>query len=164
MSVLYGLTTLDHHSEMVDEEWLEAIGFRLPANPRPSRYPTEDELRVVLDSLDGYRVSYHIDEYEFFADITSTNDPDCPDYIGVRLSRPLRDEHPTLVFENGSDRTVLMIAEKLTHTCGPMILDNGYNGAPVLVTPGIDMDVALKDWLRLSDIIDELTSHSEWRS
>jgi len=161
---LYGVTTLEHFAEMTRSDWLEAVGFTLPANPLPSRYPTEEELRKVLDSLDGYSASYQIDAYTCFADVTSAQDRDGPQYIGVRLTKPLRDEHPTLAFEKGSDRLVLMIVEKLSHVCGPLVLDSDLDGAPVLVTPGIDIDSALEGWLALAERIQALTSGGRWHS
>ena len=53
----------------------EAFGITIAGDQAPSRYPTPREIRAILDQLDGYAVTYHVDAYTWWTDIVDAMDP-----------------------------------------------------------------------------------------
>lgn len=106
----------------------------------PSRWPTQDELRGVLDALDGYDVSYrnnadggwdaeivdHVHGYEGMSASIWTKrcaaDAPCP----FQLHKP----HLELAMQ---------ILERLSHGCGPFALLSGLDMRAVVVTANRDV-------------------------
>ena len=160
MGVLYFVTPLDQLAAKVSKSWLNAIGFTVPPVISPSRNPTAREVRAVLEALDGYVITYYIDEWTWVADVVNSTKPDGPDWTIVHLSHFEGDENQPapMFFEKGSEELIVRIVEQLSQLCGPLVLDNDIDGAPLLVTPGIDPGVALKQWWSISERIEKLTS------
>ncbi len=100
--------------------WLRSCGIELPSPLPPSRDPTPDELRAVLDHLVGCRVEYTVAEDEFDADVSNTADESdgaviWVNYKGGPKDQPL--EH--IFFHRGSKEMVLRIVGGLARLCGP---------------------------------------------
>jgi hypothetical protein len=49
-------------------------------------------------------------------------------------------------FHKGSPELAVLIVEKLTHVCGPLVLVLDVDGTPLLVTAGIDPCQSVEKW------------------
>jgi hypothetical protein len=166
MGVLYLVTPLVQFAEQANKPWLDAIGFTVPANAPTGRNPTAKEVRAVLESLSGYAITYHIDEWTWVANVVNVAKPDGPDWTTVHLSRFEGNEsEPTSVFfAKGSEELIVKIVEQLSQFCGPLVVDNDISGAPLLVTPDIDSSAAIRQWWSISERTEKLTSKGDLHS
>lgn len=141
MGVLYSVFRLGEHEEMAS--WLRSFGIACP--PGHSRYPTVDELRHVLDQLEGYATEYSIDRLgHWYASVYGPHDAHAflvvPDYHGA-------DDRPhAFHFEKGSKEVNLLILKQLAEICGPLVIVPDTGSDPIVVTPDLDIDQAIQVW------------------
>ena len=148
MGVQYDVIPLGYVHDDYDLTWLEEFGISLPEGVPPSRFPTPREIRGILDQLEGYRTIYTVDLYAWAADIAERAGPEHGHWTTLYVQGFEGDEdqpHP-LFFAKGSEELIIRIVEQLAQICGPLIIDNDVDGAPVLVTAGMSVEVALSAW------------------
>jgi hypothetical protein len=124
--------------------WLAEFGIAMPADATASRYPTPDEIRAVLDALPACRVTYDVGGGRWDARIVEDGPPGgahatvwLTDYHGDD-DRP----HP-IGFHKGWSELNLAILRALTAVTGPLVYVSASSGAPILVTPDLDIAAAL---------------------
>jgi hypothetical protein len=52
-----------------------------------------------------------------------------------------------VTFHKGSPELAVLIAERLTRVCGPLVLIEANDAQPLVVRPGIDAERAVSVWL-----------------
>jgi hypothetical protein len=147
MGVMYVVIALlpEHRDEI--EAWLRSLDIACPEGE--GRYPSLQELRAVLDHLDGYAISYSTDPVflgNWYADIVRADQRDgnwalivANDYNGNET-----DTHE-FYFERGAPRVMLPILQRLVTACGPLILLPDTGALPVVVTSELDLDQAVHE-------------------
>ena len=160
MGILYSIESVGQYIQDAGENWLSRIGFTVPREITFGRMPTTRDLRIALDALDGYQIRYVVDDCSWTADVIESSESALPDRTTLRLSNYSGDEGQpqSVVLEKGSELLVIRIGELMSHTCGPLVVDNDMNGAPLLITSGTDLQIALQEWREISQRIQELTS------
>jgi hypothetical protein len=113
------------------------------------RNPSPVELRAVLDELSDYDVQYSVSENNWQADIRARR--------GIPLFRPTsllcvvdytgdESESHLVCLESGDMYLNLLIAERLSRTCGPLLIIPDTGTLPLLVTPGSDPTELIRNW------------------
>lgn len=139
------------HRHAFAVETLRAHEMEAPAVTEASRNPSPQELRSVLDDLDGYAAMYTVSAGNWQAEVQATS--------GLRLFRRgtlvsavgfTGDEGRPHVFyfEGGEARLNVRIGERLSRVCGPLYLFPDTGARPILVTAGLDPAEAVKVWER----------------
>ena len=123
---------------------LERFGMTPPPASRPGRYPSPREARAVLDSFTGYTTSYEVTQDWWNAWIQSVTDE--YDRTCLSFGKWSGDEDsPSLCyFDKGNTDLIVKVTERLTHFCGPLVIDTDAPGIPVIVTPGMTAAEARK--------------------
>ena len=130
-------------------ECLRTYGMVPPSVPGPSREPSPQDLRTVLDALPGYATDYLASPGNWQASVKATT--------GLRLFRPgtlitvvdfQGDEaRPHLFyFDKGEPTLNILIVERLSRLCGPLFVFPDTGARPLLVAPGIDPRDAVQVW------------------
>jgi hypothetical protein len=127
---------------------LRSFGMTPPPPSGPSRNPSLQELRAVLDELAGYTTSYSLSPGNWQASVEAT--------AGFRLFRretlisvvgyPVDETAPHLFYFEGDARLNILIVERLSRLCGPLFVFPDTGARPVLVTPGLDPREAIRVW------------------
>ncbi len=135
--------------------WLVEIGLPYPTPLPESRFPTLGELKAVVKQLDGCRTTVTsssmntvdfevVDQRGYDAGWSTT-------IWGRTLSdearKPHDDDRVEFSFHKGNPELAVIIIEKLTHVCGPLLLVSDADCRPLLVVPGLDPIKAVEEWL-----------------
>jgi len=128
---------------------LRSFGMAPPPPSGPSRNPSPQELRTVLDELAGYRTSYSVGPGNWQASVDAiAGFPlfrretliSVVDYSG-------QETVPHLFYFEGDPRLNILIVERLSRLCGPLFVFPDTGARPVLVTPGLDPRDAVRVWI-----------------
>jgi hypothetical protein len=137
--------------------WLRENGLLAPSPLPESRLPTLGELKAVVDQLGGYKSSVGLSK------ITKTVDIEVVDQRGYqagwsttvwaskwndRTKPPEDGDTVEFNFHKGSPELAVIIVERLTRICGPLILIDTSGSRPLLVTAGLDPPQAVEQWLK----------------
>lgn len=144
MGVIYTVIPLpDEKDEIV--AWLHSLGVSCPVGE--GRYPSIQELRSVLDHLDGYTIRYSTGQGHWYADVSQTGrvTSDWAFLVVSDYSGNDADSHE-FWFERGSPLVMMLILQQLARACGPLILLPDTGDLPLVVTPELDLDQALHAW------------------
>ena len=141
------IPVLGQHRDEI-ETWLSSLDVACPEGV--GRYPSLQELRAVLDHLDGYTVSYSTDRAlpgHWYADIVQADQED-GDWAYIVVNDYTGDETATAEFwfERGAPRVMLRILQQLASVCGPLMLVPDSGALPVVVTPDLDLGQSLLVW------------------
>jgi hypothetical protein len=115
--------------------------MRAVQNPETSstdRRPTPREVVQVLQGIAGYEatITANRDSGEWHATIQSC-DPGNPSWTALRISDYRDDDSPhDLCFHKGFPEVVLLVVERLTRFCGPLVVVNDSGSSPTVVRPG----------------------------
>ncbi|KAA3647888.1 MAG: hypothetical protein DWQ07_02560 [Chloroflexi bacterium] len=128
-------------------EWIEDWGLSLPYYERESRNPTPNEVRKVLNKLDGITENFRVDDKTWGAYIEDSNGQrmayiNCDDFQGDE------NEPSRLSFDGDSNALFcLRVVQQLTNVCGPlaMVITTG-SGDPVIITPDTSPEDAFNTW------------------
>jgi hypothetical protein len=154
MGILFEAISVPEYIERVGREWVNTIGLALPMVIPSSRNPTANDVRGVLNTLEGYEIKYHVDEWSWMADITGSE----YEYMNLYLFDFDGDEDQPkrISAKTSSDILFLEIVERLSLVCGPLVAYNDIDNAPFLITPNIDLYTARQHWRDMSDRIEAL--------
>jgi len=159
MGVSYSATPVNEFAKQADTAWLKAIGIELPIPIPPGRRPTAREIRGVLETSPNLRVGYQVEEWRWTADVTSTANTDDQTFVSLSDFEGDEDQPLRVVFDKGSEQLIIQIAKGLSQLCGPLILDNDVDGAPLLVNPDTEIVTAQKGWWIVSQKIAYLSAN-----
>jgi hypothetical protein len=120
-----------------------------PPSSGLSSNPSPLELRTVLDDLPGHTTDYFVSPDNWQASVEAVT--------GLRLFRPSTlitvvdfrgdETMPHLFYFDGGDPKLnVLVAERLSRLCGPLLVFPDTGARPLLVTPGIDPTDAVKVW------------------
>jgi hypothetical protein len=122
----------------------------LPKSPsEPGRNPTPNELREVLDGLQGYTIEYMVsmDNWQAVVEakkgfplFRSTALVDVIDFQGDEM------EPHVICFEKGDLNLNILLVERLSRKCGTLLIVPDTGAKPFIVSPGMDHQDAIKDW------------------
>lgn len=153
MGVSYLSFTLNEETA----NWLRENGLPAPSPFPNSRLPTYGELKAVVDQLEGYRSRVRQSK------VTKTVDIAVVDQRGYqagwyttvwaskwndRTQPPEDSDTAEFSFHKGDPERAVVIVERLTHFCGPLVLIDTSGSRPLLVTVGIDPIQAVEQWLK----------------
>jgi len=133
--------------------WLRSLGIACPT--AQGRYPTLQELRAVLDHLDGFTVRYSTGPEHWSADIVEEGRGGCAgdgestyDWAYLVVGNFHNDETrpQSVYFDPGAPRLMLMILRRLAAVCGPQLLLPTGGELPVVVTADLDVESTLTTW------------------
>ena len=146
-------------SFLLNEEianWLLENNVAIPSTLPESRFPTLLELMSVVEQLDGYTVTMTLSNATNTAEYRSGRPAGLLCWVvnydlGLQTGRQPRPpevgDTVQFNFHKGSPELAVVIAEKLTRYCGPLVLIRDLDASPLLVTIGIDPQKALEKWL-----------------
>jgi hypothetical protein len=115
------------------------------------RYPILQELRAVLDHLDGYTVSYNTSARgNWDAKIVPADQGD-DEWVFIEVNNYTGNETDAHDYDfsfaqRGDMRLILLILQRLARVCGPLMVLEDTGALPVVVTPDLDPDQALLRW------------------
>lgn len=138
--------------------WLEENGLPLPEGADRSRLPTVAEIRRVLEALPDYQVEYHVTTGEhgcWEADVSWAEAPDRGPWTNLQVLNFTADESvpAELCFSRGSPEVVVLILERISRLCGPFVLVDDSAMVPLIVSPSMCIEHALRDWdARIDDV------------
>ena len=149
MGVAYNIISAGAvHQYPLAVQGLRSFGMAPPPPSDPSRNPSPQELRAVLDELAGYSTSYSLSPGNWQASVEAT--------AGFRLFRretlisvvgySVDEAAPHLFYFEGDARLNILIVERLSRLCGPLFVFPDTGARPVLVTPGLDPRDAIRVW------------------
>jgi hypothetical protein len=145
MGVLSIVFPLSHQQEEL-VSWLHSLHLACP--PGEGRYPTLEELRLVLDHLDGYTTRYSAGLSHWYAEVFPTDQVTSSDSASIVVNdyhNNDADPHE-FCFERGSPHVMLLILQRLARLCGPLILLADTGALPVVVTADLNLDQTLQEW------------------
>jgi hypothetical protein len=133
MGVLYTVVPLD--DEIAD--YLRDCGGAVPNANRPARNPTPGEIRAVCDALRGQLVQYNVNPGSYWqAVVEGATDPNSEPWTLLNISKFSGSEeepHP-IWFEKGWPSLILNILQRLSVSCGPLVVIPDTGEAPIAVT------------------------------
>jgi len=142
MSIDYGVHPLDPENQDF-RDWLNAEGVDFPTVK--SRFPTLNELLVILNTFKGLAVSVDMSH----GVLISLGDPQNLNHgFALMLGNIIADGYYDFYFWQGKNQemTMALILKKLSVFCGPLVLREGYGGTPMLITQDTDLEIALQEW------------------
>ena len=119
-------------------EWLDREGIAHPASSALDRRPTPREVAEVLRDLPGFAatITASSESGEWDAMIEAC-DPADPSWTVLRIRNYGDDDAPhDLCFHKGFAEVVLLVVERLTRFCGPLVVVNDTGSPPIVVRPG----------------------------
>jgi|GEM_PF-1249117 len=134
--------------------WLHDFGIVLPSSTE-SRFPTLREIYFVLEHLEDCTFDSANDYFtggtHWEADIIKR---DCFDDQGVGewanlcvMNYQGNDDTPlAFYFRKGFVRLMILIVQRLTEICGPLVIVQNSGYIPLLVTPETDIDQVVQTW------------------
>ena len=137
MGVLYVTVLLDDDTR----RWLESEGIACPARDTPSRWPTPSELRATLADMSGYDVSYRDNtDGGWDAEIVDSERGFGGLHATIWTKQLAGDDVPApFSFHKPSVELALVILERLSRVCGPLVLVDSSAMVPAVITPGCDV-------------------------
>jgi hypothetical protein len=120
--------------------WLADEQVACPKVGSPSRWPTADELRAILGSLDGCRVEYTSGTDGWDASVYDLSDREEWPAVVLWVKQPGSDEAPVdFHFYKPHDCVLaLRIAQRVARLCGPLMVVEPGHMLPVVVTADSD--------------------------
>ncbi len=146
MSVLYTpIPASEFLTREDDKVWLQHFHLTLPTDIEQGRYPTPNEIKTVLDGLDGFAAEYSIGSRTWQIEVFEPNNRKQGVWTEIVVLDFFRREGEKNTphefhFDRGDRQLVVRILEKLARICGPFILvTNGVD--PILVMPSAPLSV-----------------------
>lgn len=145
MGVLYVVIPLLPEQKDEMGVWLHSLGIACPEGE--GRYPSIQELRSVLEHLEGYTIHYSTGSGHWYADVAQTDqvNSDWASLVVNDYSGNDADSH-AFYFERGAPPLMLLILQRLVSICGPQLLLPDTGALPLVVTPELDLHQALHVW------------------
>lgn len=142
MGVLHVVLPLLPEEKDELEVWLHSLGLACPEGE--GRYPSIEELRAVLEHLEGYTIHYSTGSSHWSAEVAQADqlNGDWAYLVVKDYSGNDTDSH-SFCFERGAPPLMLLIVQRLASICGPQILLPDTGDLPVVVTPELDLHQAL---------------------
>jgi hypothetical protein len=155
MGELYVVMPLNDPKNFSDAQgiiaWLRSLGIACPT--ATSRFPTLQELRAVLDHLEGFTVRYSTGPGHWSADIVEEGWDGCDGessydwaYIVAGTFRGDETRPQSFYFDPGAPRLMHMILRHLAAVCGPQLLLPTEDELPLVVTADLDVQDTLAAW------------------
>ncbi len=140
MSVLYTPIPASEFFTREDERiWLQHFHFTLPTDIGQGRYPTPNEIQIILEGLEDFTTEYIKGSRTWQIEVFESNNREqgtwteivVLDFFGKEGEKNTPHE---FYFDRGDRQLAVRILEKLARICGPFILvTNGLD--PMLVMP-----------------------------
>lgn len=134
--------------------WLHEFGIALPSTSE-SRFPTLREICFVLDHLEGCTFDSATDYFtggtHWEADIIErdgSEDQRIEEWANLCVMNYQGNDDTPLAFyfRKGFVRLTILIVQRLTQICGPLVIVLNSSFIPLLVTPETDIDQAIQAW------------------
>lgn len=116
-------------------QWLDEQEVAYP--PTPSRFPTGAEIKAIVSGLKGHSVKVNDNglHASWQALITPKDDGVDPEWAVLTVSDFSGDDLPQqLYFEKGHERLIIEILQRLTTSCGPLVLIDDAGGEPAVIS------------------------------
>jgi hypothetical protein len=157
MGELYVVMPLSDPTDFLDAQgitaWLRSLEIACPS--ACGRFPTLQELRAVLDHLEGFTIHYNTGPGHWSADIVEEGRDGCDGessydwaYIVADTFDGDETRPQSFYFDPGAPRLMLMILRYLAAVCGPQLQLPTESGLPVVVTADLDLQDTLAAWPR----------------
>lgn len=148
MGVLYSPIPLQIFRDHDALDWLEENGIRSDVFDKASRYPTQREIRHVLDTWPEYKVEYSACGDAEIKDAVKGYDGMSTTLRIIRKDNPQCDEDQPcdFYFSKGWPELNLEILKRLAAICGPFIFIADSSGIPALVEPDTDPETVWRAW------------------
>lgn len=140
MSIDHGVLPFDPDDQDFCS-WLQSEGIDFPE--MKGRFPTLDELTNVLHTFAGLTVN--VDQGT--TTVVSLGKPEEPGFA-LMLGEVTTAGYYDFFFWGWRNEklTMVEILKRLSVVCGPLVLREQYSSTPVLITPDIDLVLALQEW------------------
>ncbi len=115
--------------------WLKRFGPTIPPRVEDNRFPTPNEIRDVLEELEGYTIDYFINSQTWQATISHPIRPEWAAIVVLNFSGASEEEDlpHDFYFERGWPELITVILEHIARKCGPFVLiENGEKYSIVL--------------------------------
>lgn len=143
-------------------DWAQKCEVPVSLDIPDGRMPTDTDVKAVMESFDGYTVTFGGSEEHPHIQVDSIEMVDWyyedPDPVmnralgGPRRSpkqwvtiRPIQGKTHSLSFD-GHSALVFRIAQELTHRCGPLAIFDSSDGIPVFFLPEAESPIWKEPW------------------
>ena len=148
---------VSHFVMALDDEtadWLAENGTQRPSPLPESRLPSLREVKAAVGHLEGHVVQVRDAGAVHAVDIDVADDRDprgrCTTIWTKRADevpeQPGDDDSVRLTFHKGHPELAVLVVERLTHVCGPLVLVRDVDACPLLVEKGTDPRQAVEGW------------------
>ena len=115
--------------------WLQSLEPAYPEVLTQGRYPTPQEVRMILDGLSDHVVEYTINDQTLRVTISQASSEMWASLVIMDYNRAEDENSPhEFYFEKGWSELVLEILDKLSEICGPLVLVPHSGDKPTLVS------------------------------
>jgi hypothetical protein len=143
MGVLYVVVPLDTEAAA----WLDSEGIGHPQPSPENRNPTREEIVEVLSELPDYKFDVRCENGSWYADVSCAMSPSTGPWteIVVRDYRSSDQPHG-ISFTKGWLEIILLVTERLTRYCGPLVITDDSCALPYLVQPGMVVERMIAEY------------------
>lgn len=128
-------------------EWLNSSSVTHPPLLATFRNPTPAEIESVLASFSDYTYVVRQNSGHWYAEVSWAKEPSSGpwteitvmDFQGADVPQPFH-------FTKGWIEIIMLVTERLTHICGPLVMADGGNGTPYLVQPGKNLQTLIDEY------------------
>jgi len=138
-------------NDEVTMEWLDKEGVPHPPASTAFRFPTPREIECVLAGLCDYtyEVRRDLETGTWYANAVWKDDPSNGPWTEIAICDYRDDDLPDRFhFTKGWQEVIFLIAEHLTHICGPLAIADGSSAIPYLVMPGATVSTMIDEYNR----------------
>ncbi len=138
MGTLYIVVPLNDESAV----WLRSEGVFHPPFSAKNRNPTPREIETVLAGLPDYKfeISRNRERRTWYADVSWAQNPAEGPWTEIAIRDYRDDDLPhEFYFTRGWLEIILLVTERLSHFCGPLVITDDSCTLPYLVRPGMTL-------------------------
>ena len=129
--------------------WLDSEGVSRPSLSAEYRNPTPREIEHALGSLAGYKyeIRRNLEQRTWYADISWAQNPSKGPWTEIVIRDYRADDVPhEFSFSKGWLEVIFLVIERLSRTCGPIVITDDSCALPYLVRPGMALETMINEY------------------
>jgi len=129
--------------------WLDREGIPHPAVSERFRNPTPAEIEAVLQGLPDYTAEIRRDREQgtWYGHVSWAENPSQGPWTEIVVREYCSDDSPhNFYFTKGWLEIILLVVERLSHTCGPLAIADDSCAVPYLIQPGMELPKMIAEY------------------